>query len=284
MRNHLFEQTRLIDRFLPMNVFEITTNHPTVIEPHWHEHFELIYLEQGKVTFHIGGSSYQAVPGDLMFVNSSELHAGYTDSTEVTSIVHAIVFHPSIISSASSEADYTAPYISGKSIVATIISKQNSHYDKLIEIVMTLIKEFRQKENGHKIAMKAYCQILFISLARGYTVKRENNLKFQLKVDRFKDLLNQIDQSFSDRLSLDEAAAMVHMSPYHFCKTFKQFTGSTYVQYVNHRRIAEAENLLLNTTLSITEISERVGSANVNSFSKLYKQFNGFPPTKARKK
>lgn len=283
MKNPVFEHTKLIDTFLPMNVFQIITKNPTIISPHWHEHFELLYLEQGEANFHIGGRAYPCNSGDIIFVNSGEVHAAYSNSPHTTVIIHPIVFHPSIISSASNETDYTVPYLSGKSLIETKINRKNQQFDILIKTFTSLIKEYKQKQEGYKMAIKAYCQLLFTFLARDYTLKREDNLRFQLKADRFKLLMKQIDHQFSERMKVKEAAAIVHMSPYHFCKTFKQFTGSTYVQYVNHRRVLEAEKLLTLTSLSITEISEKVGFANVNGFSKLFKQIKGYSPSHVRK-
>ncbi len=283
MKNPLFEHTKLIDTFLPMNVFQIITKKPIIISPHWHGHFELLYLEQGEVSFHIGGTAYPCTSGDIIFVNSGEVHAAYSNLPKTTAIIHPIVFHPSIISSASNETNYTVPYLSGKSIIEAKITKKNQQFDILINTLTSLIKEYKQKQEGYKIAIKAYCQLLFTFLARDYTLKREDNLRFQLKADRFKLLMNRIDQNCSERLKVEEAAAIIHMSPYHFCKTFKQFTGSTYIQYVNHRRILEAEKLLILTSLSITEISEKIGFANVNGFSKLFKQIKGHSPSQVRK-
>jgi transcriptional regulator GlxA family with amidase domain len=152
-----------------------------------------------------------------------------------------------------------------------------------MDTVLRLLNEFKHKHVGYKIALKACCQLLFTYLTRGYKVNTEKTRKSQLKAERFKELLTRIEQSSAERIGLKEAASMVHMSPYHFCKTFKQYTGSSYVQFVNHRRVLTADKLLHETMLTITEISEQVGFANIHRFSKLYKQVKGYSPTGARK-
>ncbi|MFD1907037.1 helix-turn-helix domain-containing protein [Paenibacillus rhizoplanae] len=70
---------------------------------------------------------------------------------------------------------------------------------------------------------------------------------------------------------------------FHFCKTFKKLTGRTFIDYVNFCRMDEAQRLLLETDLTITEISGRVGCDNPNYFTKLYKQYKGLTPSQARK-
>ncbi len=205
-----------------MNVFSLVNHHPTMIEPHWHDHFELIYVLHGDVTLHIGSTTYQTTSGDLIFVNSGEIHAAFTHSRLHKAVVHAILFHPSMIYSASSKSEYTAPYLSGKSIIATKIHHETLEYKPLMDTVLKLLNEFKHKHVGYKIALNACCQLLFTYLTRGYKVKTKKTRKSQLKAARFKELLILIEQSSAERIGLKEAASMVHMSPYHFCKTFKQ--------------------------------------------------------------
>mgnify|MGYP002224503495 CR=1 FL=1 len=53
---------------------------------------------------------------------------------------------------------------------------------------------------------------------------------------------------------------------------FKEETGFSPMQYVTRRRIGEAQNLLINTQLSITEIAANVGYNNSNYFQNVFKK------------
>lgn len=56
------------------------------------------------------------------------------------------------------------------------------------------------------------------------------------------------------------------------------------MNYLNAYRINKARDLLLtNAQMSISEISERVGIANVKTFNRLFRQMNGMSPTQYRK-
>jgi YesN/AraC family two-component response regulator len=56
-----------------------------------------------------------------------------------------------------------------------------------------------------------------------------------------------------EKLTVEQAAKLVSLNPYHFCKTFKKLTGRTFIEYVNVYRVKEAERLLLETDLNVTE-------------------------------
>ena len=42
---------------------------------HWHEHLELLCVRQGLLHIYIQGKQIEAVPGDIIAINSGEIHA-----------------------------------------------------------------------------------------------------------------------------------------------------------------------------------------------------------------
>ena len=53
------------------------------IPVHWHDEVEIIYLKKGQLRISIEEESFDAVPGDVFFVNSGELHFMETDDMAV---------------------------------------------------------------------------------------------------------------------------------------------------------------------------------------------------------
>lgn len=62
-----------------------------------------------------------------------------------------------------------------------------------------------------------------------------------------------IQDRFSDRISLDEAAQAVNASTRHFCKVFKRATGITFTDYLARVRVEKAKHLLQNPHLRVTK-------------------------------
>ena len=85
------------------------------------------------------------------------------------------------------------------------------------------------------------------------------------------------------KISLDQAASVAHMSKEAFCRFFKLRTRKTFTQYVLQLRIQEAEKLLLETDLGISEIAFRVGFENLSYFNRSFKALLGTTPLQFRK-
>ena len=80
-------------------------------------------------------------------------------------------------------------------------------------------------------------------------------------------------------ISLDTIADVAGFSKFHFSRLFKQFTNISFYDYLNQRRVKEAEKLLLNPNLSITEVAMRSGFSSISTFNRVFKSFKECTPT-----
>lgn len=288
MRKELWQDTlALVNRAFPINVFHTAFQNHEVLALHWHEHFEIIRVERGKAKIQVGGKQWIGTCGDVFFVNSGELHAVYEPQDDF--LMYAIVFHPSLTALQTSDPSslaLAAPYIAGIKTIAATLRPGNEHYGMINNALNLLIEEFGGRGENYEQSIRSLCRILFIWFARWFTEDTIDGQlqQFRQKSERFKSLLEYISNRYMERITVEQAAGIVHLSPYHFCKTFKALTGLTFVQFVNLQRIQEAERMLQDDPLSISEIAEKVGCGSLQSFSKLYKQFRGEPPSRFRRK
>lgn len=73
------------------------------------------------------------------------------------------------------------------------------------------------------------------------------------------------------------------MSPVSFNRFIKHRTGKTFVHYLNDTRISFASRWLLETELSIGEISFKCGFNNIANFNRLFKQSKNTTPKEFKK-
>lgn len=98
-------------------------------------------------------------------------------------------------------------------------------------------------------------------------------------------MLAFIDESISDpELSLKKLSNEFHMNPYYISSYFKNKTETNFLDYISQRRIQLAKNMLDQTDLTISAISERVGISDYRNFSKLFKKYVGMQPSQYRSK
>lgn len=282
------ENTLPATRNFPVNVYHIRIEERHHLPMHWHEHIEVILVEQGEAMLKIGNRKFQARAGELYVINSGELHGICNASTSFN--FYAIVSHPSMIGLQEDNLEamrFTISYTDEDKAFVNAPDPTNEHDAKIRQAIDMIITEFHAKLPGYQNVVQASVRLLFTWLYRWYMVPHASDSRLidtNLKAKRFKALLHHVEGHYAEPISLDKAAGIVHLSTYHFCKTFKKLTGLTFVQYVNHYRIQEAERMLLGTTLSITEIADRIGCGSINAFSKLFKQIKGCSPKQLRGK
>lgn len=85
-------------------------------------------------------------------------------------------------------------------------------------------------------------------------------------------------------LGLNQLAAHVNVSPNHLSATYKKITGRNIIDAIGDARISNARKLLLNSTLTMKEISEKTGFSNQYYFSACFKKITGHSPSTYRSK
>ena len=87
---------------------------------------------------------------------------------------------------------------------------------------------------------------------------------------RMNKIYNYVYNNISKPLNISEIAGLLYMTKSAFCHYFKKRTQKTFTQFVNEIRIAKAKQLLIETDLSIAEISYQCGYNSLSNFSKQF--------------
>lgn len=101
-------------------------------------------------------------------------------------------------------------------------------------------------------------------------------------MDRIAVVLRRMNREFAGSHTLDDFAAMCRMSKFHFLRVFRAVTGVSPVEYRNRIRIEHAKELLLESTLSVSEIGAEVGYASPAYFCDAFKKAVGVSPSRYR--
>ena len=96
-----------------------------------------------------------------------------------------------------------------------------------------------------------------------------------------RDLLRECGES---RLSVNEIARRIGIAPHYFIRLFRAVFGDTPHQYRTNAQIEHAKHLLLLSDASVTEICMAVGFSSLGSFSALFSERVGIPPSVFRRR
>ena len=95
--------------------------------------------------------------------------------------------------------------------------------------------------------------------------------------------IDYVEESLSEKLTLQEISDAVYISPYHFSRIFKAIMGISMHEYIRRRRLSQAAEKLINTDLKIIDIAFDCGFESQESFTKSFKQYFGHTPMRFRK-
>lgn len=102
-------------------------------------------------------------------------------------------------------------------------------------------------------------------------------------IQRLKTVTAYINDHFAFDLRLEQLSKIACMGTTKLKSTFKQAHKCTITEYIQHRRMGQAEHLLSHTNLSIGQISGIIGYHSPSRFSKLFCKSTGLPPYEYRK-
>ena len=269
-----------INKDFPIDIHRSEHHHiGPIIECHWHENFEILYFEKGEALIYCNSHPIQVGPGELIVINSNDLHYGESLSEQL--VYYVVEFDLSFIDSNHidlCQTKYLTPLVQNR----ILFCNQIHRHDALLSEVHQLIREYYQQELGYELAVKAYIYRILVLLLRSYskqTISEAEKSRQRKTLTRLSSVLEYIDAHYTEQLPLKQLSAMATMSEHYFCRLFKSLTGKSPTEYINHLRLNKAVTLLQESELNITEVALAVGFNDSNYFSRLFKKYKHVSPS-----
>lgn len=252
---------------------------------HYHEEFELNFIENGAGVRRVVGSSVEEIDDiELVLVGPNIPHAWFTHKCksesmlEVTIQFHKDLFHESFLKR--TQLNFVRTLFE-RSLQGISFSR------KTIERVAPRLKSLEKKEGFESVV--EFMGILHeLSVAPdSRTLSEDVNYNSDLvytDVRRVEIVVDFINERFSHTVRLAEAADLVDMTETAFSRFFKAKTGITFIDYVNDIRIGHASRLLIDTTTPVAEIASDCGFTSITNFNRIFKKRKGIVPKDFREK
>lgn len=232
--------------------------------------FQLLYIASGKAHFHFDGKEQIVTAGHMVLYRPKEpqKYEYYgEDRTEV----------------------YWVHFTGGN--VTNILRSYGLTDDKRVfycgsgpdykNLFRTMINELQMCKENYAEMLEMHLRQIFIMLQRYFLNSlKTDNTRVVEEIDKATAFFNE---HYSEDISIDEYAQNNHVSISWFIRNFKQYTGSTPMQYILSKRIYNAEILLQDSSYNVTEIAQIVGYDNPLYFSRIFKKVKGLSPSEYRK-
>lgn len=242
-----------------------------MMKSHYHNYYELYYLEDGE--------RYHMMEDDLYIMHAGEM----------------ILFSPYIMHRSYGENDvpfkrivlyFQREDVNSEELLRAL-DENNGMYcpdpavrQKLHRILEELIREFENPTEFYREYRKTLLNMfLFTMLMQTQRMKPEE----KKNADRIRVIINYIHQHYQEDITLQSLSSRFYISPSYLCREFKKHTNSTIVQYTNVTRVMNAQRKLMETDKNITQISQETGFSNLTHFNRIFKSVTGLTPSGYRK-
>ncbi len=99
---------------------------------------------------------------------------------------------------------------------------------------------------------------------------------------RIQVIKDYIDSHYQEEIRMETLSGMVNMTPNALSRFFKQRTNRSISNYINDVRIGQAALLLVDSTMTVMEISFKCGFNSISNFNRTFKSVKGVTPTEFR--
>lgn len=240
---------------------------------HRHERFtEMLYVYQSAGQYIAGGYSYPIRTGDILLYNQGDLH-------EVTSSLHHEIGTFCFgISGLHLRGLPEGHFTRAETGFVRPAVDEIDHIQSLCE----MIYEHAERRTGYSDEIVSHLLPALVLLAASLppdarAADQPHNLVLANRIRQY------ISTHFTEQLTLEDIGEALSMSPYHLAHIFKDMTGMSPIHYMIRCRIGEAQNLLISTDYSATQIAAIVGYTNVNHFNAIFAKLVGLPPIRYRR-
>ena len=249
---------------------------------HFHDAYEIYYLLEGERHYFIKDKVYDIKKGDLVFIPINELHKTIDAGVPIHERI-LITFKKSYLNNILVEAG-TYDLLKCFQRSTCVVRLSSDDQSSVEVLLLRMIKEDQGQTNSSSIYIKVMLTELLILSGRLLENSPHHNFQnLNPMHNKMSEIIMYINKNYKDELTLDFISKLFFISTWYLCRTFKKITGLNLNQYINSIRVKEAEKLLLNTKLSITQISEEVGYDSITHFGRVFKTLTGVSPLKYRK-
>lgn len=267
----LYEKFQSQDDFLITYHFEEESAGSGYVTPaHWHEHIELLCVAQGELRVHIHGHLVTALPGDLVIINSGEIHA-IPEKDDETRYACLIAHMPLCTRMAFPVED-----------ICFFHHIRDSACTGVFRAILQLLRE---QPPFYKTIAQAQLLVLLADLGRRYSA---NPASFAPRVGHKAEIIvrraiSYLQANYLQDISTRDVSAYLGFNNAYVCSCFREVTGNTVLEYLNILRCEHAKNLISSGQFSIAECAARSGFTHQSYFTKTYKKFIGELPRETAK-
>ncbi len=250
---------------------------------HSHDHLELAFILSGEGRYRFEDGIISVKEGDMLILNPEVKHQALACPEAETPATEFFT----------GATDFQIPGCPANSLPTPegghVLHTEGELRQKLFKIYSAMEAEKALCRQGRYSMLKAYLIQMMVLVIREQCAPAEQTAGYAFeslnRQDVVERMLDYFEDHYSEKISLDQIAENMYLSPFYISKIFKSETGDTPIRHLINIRLEKAKELLASGHAgSIQEVAASVGYDDAYHFSKLFKKRYGMSPSQARKK
>ena len=254
---------------------------------HWHDHFEIAVVEEGRGVFMFGRRALTAESGDIFLIDDSQPHVALADPGASLRLL-LVLFRPELIAGPGCrelDLGYLVPFRADERAAGPRIRAASALAAEVAPVLEQLRTVWKRHDPSERHLADATLRLALalVTRQRGGRAHAGAARAAAGRRDQIRPVLAYVDGHCRESITLEDVAGLVHVSPSRVRHVFKDVTGVSFKEYVTQVRVAEAKRLLLATDLSVAEIARAVSYTNLHQFYKVFHRSCAMSPGEYRR-
>ncbi len=257
---------------------------------HWHEEFEFLRILEGGMCEEINGESVDLNEGDVLFVNSKQMHRSKVrsiDGGDKYCSYQIIQLHPSALyGDVVTARKYIIPLMNNSRFSFLHIKKDNPQIGKWNNIFDMCFEILRSGESFCELGFTGAFYMILSLLKNEYDYEYEGIISKSENVNLtdVKNMAAFVYTNYRNKITIDDIAGAVNTGRSRCTRLFRKYMEKTPTEFVNDYRLMVAAQLLRETDRSIADIACGCGFYDQSYFGKMFLGKFGESPKKYRLK
>ncbi len=244
---------------------------------HFHNEIELVCVEEGQLLCLVSGETFLLKPGSILLIGRRVIHC----------LMHGNM--PAMVSYIQIDMDSVCHTLFGDFSQFSCFSEENVKKYAIFPMDSELgqsfsffHRELQEKRPHYRLAVKGGVYHLAAIMFREGLLADGSLSSGDGSYQKIRPALHYAQENYGEKVTLDSLCEFLKTDKYHFCKQFKKATGTTFFDYLTWIRLKQAENLLIQTNQTITEIALSCGFSSVQYFNRVFSTRQGCSPSAYR--
>ena len=264
-----------IAQFFIHSFKEDAVNLKLPLPPHKKTVNDFVFITNGSMTRKLGIESFELKKNDFLFTPKNSI----TTTEYVSADLEGFFCHFSDEFIGANPFLGTLDAHSNNQNVSQLSENDANSLDSLLTRILQLYKARKNDPNKYRLIpfyLATVIAELFLMAKKQAVIPQQNKAVSS-------DFKNLVHKHFKQNLPVKGYASLLNITPNHLNKRVKSETGMTASEIIKEITILEAKVLLLQSDLTIKEISDALGFHDASYFSRLFKNETNFSPTNYRK-